>query len=259
MKDQVDGAAATTSAETTNAGLPNGRALGGGAGAAGAGSGGSAEPLRSNKGKSSSSTKSASKSSYKNRGLGAVGAGLPYGMGVPARRLSRDAGDKFLPARPSSGTALLENHVGHGVPSSGGGEARQSTSRRGHGVQETTGPASPRCPPRARNNPPPVETAEAASRPASRGRGSRRESPRPASPPVVCHNKIFPQHARGTSPAREGQGQAASWGHNPHPSFLPLPREVPGRAPQEAAAALECQVHPLLQDPPPSPTESTML
>ncbi|XP_050723096.1 uncharacterized protein LOC127001905 isoform X2 [Eriocheir sinensis] len=270
LKDQVEGAAATTSA-----GLPNGRALGGGAGA---GVGGGVEPPRSNKGKSSSSTKSASKSSYKNRGMGAVGSGQSCGMGVPARRLSRDACDKFLPAKTSSGAALLENHVGHGVNGGGGGgdgggssgwsdgcgggdgvEAQRSTGQRGHGVQEAGGPGSPRCPTLARRYPPQEEAAEAEPRIANHGRESRREVPRPASPPMVCHNKILPQHAGGTSPVREGQGQAASLSHNPYPSFLPPPTEVPGRAKRKAASALECKVHPFLQDPPPSPTESTML
>ena len=233
----------------SNGGLPNGRALGGAAGA-------SPDPLRSNKGKSSSSTKSASKSSCKNRSQSTVPR-IPCGMGVQAaRRLSRDSCEKSLNGRPSSGPLLQENHIGHTLEGAGG-EARRVSGVRTHPLEEGIVPA-PRCSTPARSHPLQEDTEEAPLRPSSSCRGPRgsTSAPRSTSPPVLCHNKIFPQHT-GTPPSG-GEGQPISWGHSPYPSFLPQPREGAGRGQQEGTS-VECEVHPFMQDPPPSPTESTML
>ncbi|XP_045130310.1 uncharacterized protein LOC123515600 isoform X2 [Portunus trituberculatus] len=242
--------------EASCAGLPNGRALGGAAGAAGTGP----EPFRSNKGKSSSSTKSASKSSCKNRNQSAVPK-IPCGMGVQGvRRLSRDSSDNSPIGRPSSVPPLLENHVAH-APEGQGCESQRGSGLRSHPLEEGI-TSTPRCSTPTRSHPLQDDPEEAALRPSSLSRGSRREAsrgttaaPHSTSPPVLCHNKIFPQHG-GTGSGMEDQ--SASWGHTPFPSFLPQPREGAGRG-QQAGTTVECQVHPFLQDAPPSPTESTML
>ncbi|KAG7160285.1 Retinal guanylyl cyclase 2-like [Homarus americanus] len=88
--------------------------------------------------------------------------------------------------------------------------------------------------------------------------GPRREScrgsntPRTASPPMLCHNKVFPQHDM-SSPVRD---RTTTWGHGPLPGAQ---QEMGGMRPTALqGVTAECQVHPHTQDPP-SPTESTML
>ncbi|XP_069196091.1 retinal guanylyl cyclase 2 [Procambarus clarkii] len=98
--------------------------------------------------------------------------------------------------------------------------------------------------------------------------GSRRESnrgpsmPRTASPPMLCHNKVFPQLGMATlarDPTRPTTSSAGTWSHGALPGIQPQQQELGGMHPTALrGVTAECQVHPHTQDPP-SPTESTML
>lgn len=121
-----------------------------------------------------------------------------------------------------------------------------------------------------RNCVPQEDVVEPVSRTPNFPLGPRREScrgpsiPRTISPPLLCHNKVFPQHGMA-SPVRDHTRSASSpvgsWGHGPHQALLQQQQQQEtGESCPTALRGVtaECQVHPHSQDLP-SPTESTML
>lgn len=122
-----------------------------------------------------------------------------------------------------------------------------------------------------RSHPPSEDTDELAPRTSSFSLGPRQDFhrgpiiSRTASPPLLCHNKVFPQYGTAASPVRECTrstitSPAGSWGHG-----LSMPwqqqqhQEVVGTRPTTLqGVTIEYQVHSNPHDLP-SPTESTML
>ncbi|XP_068230068.1 uncharacterized protein [Palaemon carinicauda] len=89
--------------------------------------------------------------------------------------------------------------------------------------------------------------------------GPRRESCRGSSPPLLCHNKIYPHQGVPVSPIRDLNRSLVS----PGDSWRPHQRQQEtgissGKPTSLRGVTAECEVHPCNVDPP-SPTESTML
>ncbi|KAK7076175.1 Retinal guanylyl cyclase 1 [Halocaridina rubra] len=89
--------------------------------------------------------------------------------------------------------------------------------------------------------------------------GPRRESARASSPPLICHNKIYPHKGDVVSPVKDRSRpistQGDSWkNHNRQQE----PEVSSGRPTSLRGVTAECEVHPHNVDLP-SPTESTML
>ncbi|XP_064120468.1 uncharacterized protein LOC135225163 isoform X1 [Macrobrachium nipponense] len=105
----------------------------------------------------------------------------------------------------------------------------------------------------------PEELEEMVVRGSSCSPGPRRESCRGSSPPLLCHNKIYPHQGGPVSPIRDLNRPLA----NPGDSWRPHQRQQETGVPSGKPTSLhgmtaECEVHPCNVDPP-SPTESTML
>ncbi|XP_071536423.1 LOW QUALITY PROTEIN: uncharacterized protein [Panulirus ornatus] len=141
---------------------------------------------------------------------------------------------------------------------------------RGHSTPSTGHRVVPKSNSGGRNCVSQEDSVEPASRAPNFSLGPRREScrgpsmPRTVSPPLLCHNKVFPQHGVA-SPVRDHtrsvSSHVGSWGHDLHQALLQhqQQQEMGESCPTALrGVTAECQVHPHSQDPP-SPTESTML
>ncbi|KAK3854129.1 hypothetical protein Pcinc_039373 [Petrolisthes cinctipes] len=226
------------------------------------------------------STKSSSKSDCVQNKSQSTVPKVMRDSGVVPRKKSRERCDIHQMDKQTSGVskstvpsegAIRENHIGIGSEIELDTSYYCDVTLRNHTSAEGAHLLMSKSNSVRRSHPPSEDTDEVTARTSSVSLGPRQEFhrgpiiSRTASPPLLCHNKVFPQYGTAASPVRECTrssitSPAGSWGQGPRmPWQQQQHQEVVGTRPTTLqGVTIEYQVHSNPHDLP-SPTESTML